>query len=641
VASDSENPKPSSGLRLWIELLLRFVGAIRLAVVLIVLLATVLAWATLLEAKYGREYAHWVVYHSRWFAALLGLLAANITAAALARFPWRKSQIGFVIAHGGLLLLLLGAIQTFLGGVEGELSLAEGATGDSIVTPSRSRVKLLRRGSDGTWTVDFSFEPGAVDWPEDRVLDFGEVDGLALKVLKFYRHARRHIEWVKAESGEGRPVIRIRLTDAQKKRIDEQWIPANPFGAPPLKSGITVTLHRAAMATLLDDFLKPPKLKPDTRGVLSIHFQDRMVRVPVDGNLGKTISIGQTGAKVEIVKYYANAMLRGSGQFISVGDEPRNPLLQLKVYPPGEQEPISEIVYAINPFVNYAALGRHKCPVKFWYHHPGLEVPNGAEFVQMPDEKLYCRLVHDGAYTVVGQVAKGEQIDLDDGIRLQVLEHIPRARQEISYEPIDPGTREASRAEAAALVELKVGDESHQLWLERNNPRSGLRQVESPEGRILLLFGYDRFPLGFRLKLVDFQRDTNPGGIGDASFRSRVEVIDEKNGVDYEYEIVMNRPLEYAGFRFYQSGFNQLPGEREVSVFTVSYDPGRFAKYLGSLMVCLGIVVMYCLKGSGSPKTRPGEFQRSVEPADCSKHDPRAADGAGSPPPACGEKEKP
>ena len=87
-------------------LIFHWLASLKLAVILIVVLAAVLAWATLLESASGREYAQWYVYKSDWFIGLLGLLGVNILAATLIRWPWTKSRSGFVMTHAGLLVLL-------------------------------------------------------------------------------------------------------------------------------------------------------------------------------------------------------------------------------------------------------------------------------------------------------------------------------------------------------------------------------------------------------------------------------------------------------------------------------------------------------------------------------------------------------
>jgi hypothetical protein len=70
--------------------ILRLFASLKLAVLLIAILAGVLAWATFLESSKGREYAQWHVYHAPWFIGLLGLLAANVFACTASRFPWGK-----------------------------------------------------------------------------------------------------------------------------------------------------------------------------------------------------------------------------------------------------------------------------------------------------------------------------------------------------------------------------------------------------------------------------------------------------------------------------------------------------------------------------------------------------------------------
>ena len=118
--------------------------------------------------------------------------------------------------------------------------------------------------------------------------------------------------------------------------------------------------------------------KPDTRGVLSVHYDNRIYPIPVDDNLGKKVPVGDSGLAVEVVEYYADAVVE-KGQYRSRGDEPKNPMLRLQVYPPGKEQPITEVAYANLPFVNLASMKNQHCPAEFWYHHPAataFRVPN-------------------------------------------------------------------------------------------------------------------------------------------------------------------------------------------------------------------------------------------------------------------------
>ena len=53
----------------------QLLGSLKLAVVLLLTLAGVIGFATVLETDHGRAVAQWYVYHSSWFLGLLGLLA--------------------------------------------------------------------------------------------------------------------------------------------------------------------------------------------------------------------------------------------------------------------------------------------------------------------------------------------------------------------------------------------------------------------------------------------------------------------------------------------------------------------------------------------------------------------------------------
>ena len=155
----------------------RGLASLKLAIFLLAALAAALAAATLLETAHGHEYARWCVYHTRWFIALLGLLAGNIVASAVVRFPWKGRQIGFLLTHVGLLILLGGAIWTFRSGIEGQLALAEGETSDRMMLPDTSRFTVQWAGQPRKDRLPavFTFQAGPVDWPEGETLELGSI----------------------------------------------------------------------------------------------------------------------------------------------------------------------------------------------------------------------------------------------------------------------------------------------------------------------------------------------------------------------------------------------------------------------------------------------------------------------------------
>ncbi len=587
----------------------RWLASLRLAVVLIVVLAVVLAAATFLESAQGREYAQWYVYRSPWFIGLLWLLGANILACTLNRYPWGNGRISFLITHAGLVVLLVGAVQTFTRGLEGTVALREGESANAIVLPERSQFRVMRQmpqgmrgsmgpmgnpssgGIHGQGTAVFGFNPGPIDWPDGKTLDLGYLGGVGLRVLKYYRHAEVEEHWLPDERGVAGPALRFSLGGAQGGTPLEGWLSAEL--GPVFFGPARFELQRAPADGMAEDFLRPPPPENDHDGVLSMHYQGRMMRIPVGPNVGKKTTLAEDGVAVEIAEYLPNAKLVGTAKWASGGSEPDNPLLELRVHLPGKAKPMRQIAFARRPFLNLDGAHGLNCPVKFWYHHPATKAETGAEFLYTSDGKLLCRVGAQGKYQPRGEVKAGDEIATSAHFRLVVEQLLPHAKREIVFSPVAVAGDDEQPG-AAALVEVDIEGTTRQVWMKQNDAEYGVQWLDTPQGAVLLAFGHEQVPLDFTLKLLDFERGLNPGGMGIASYASRVRLIDRAAGVNDEFTISMNQPLAHGKYVFYQSSYQEQPGGVEVSILSVGYDPGRAAKYVGSALTCLGILLILC-----------------------------------------------
>ena len=108
-----------------------------------------------------------------------------------------------------------------------------------------------------------------------------------------------------------------------------------------------------------------------------------------------------------------------------------------------------------------------------------------------------------------------------------------------------------------------------------------------------MVYGQRRIPAGFKLQLRDFRVQNYPGTDRPASFESDVTLKDDARGLVKETTVSMNQPLIHRGFRVYQSGYQQIPGQPEVSIFSVGRDPGVFLKYFGTVVMVTGILLMF------------------------------------------------
>lgn len=97
--------------------------------------------------------------------------------------------------------------------------------------------------------------------------------------------------------------------------------------------------------------------------------------------------------------------------------------------------------------------------------------------------------------------------------------------------------------------------------------------------------------LPFAVRLDSFEIDTYPGTRRPAMFRSRVTVTDHQAGITFPAVIQMNEPLTYRGWRLFQSSYQQQGG-REMSVLTVSRDPGKLIVYIGYFLLMGGMATV-------------------------------------------------
>ncbi len=586
---------------------IRTFASIKLAVCLIVLLAAVISTATLLEIKYGRPYSQWFVYHSYWFSGLLGLVGVCVFCAAYVRYPWKRHQIGFVLTHAGLLMLLSGSALTLYRGIEGQVSIIEGTSTDQLTLSQQSQIRAswVDRHDDRPYV--FTFDSGPVDWRKGTELDLGRVDGMSVRVLNYYRHSQPVDNWIADAGGHGGPLVRFQVKQTHA-------LGNAPFGSPnpdqPIVGSladqdygdelfvgpIAIRLQRATSDAMLADFLHPIDSELGEKGVLTVYFKENVQRVPVDEHVGQAVRIGG-GASVELVQYLANAKLDAGGQFKAIGNDIRNPLVELKVSLPHEKQPFRQVAFAKSPLLNFDGVYGRDCPVKFVYQHPKLKPPTAVEFLQGKNGKLFGRTISNGKYKSIGEVNQSTQVEVQGGFTLTINEYMPRARRAISFKRAEHSADwEPSPESSAVEVQLTVAGTTQSLWLQRNSAEYDTGALDTTEGRLCVRFAAAKVPLGFSLKLVDLRRETNPGGVGNAAFSSLVNVVDKKSSIDEERLISMNQPLLLNGFRIYQSGFRDAGHGKQASIFSVAYDPGRPLKYLGSLMVCVGTATMFYMK---------------------------------------------
>ncbi len=191
-------------------------------------------------------------------------------------------------------------------------------------------------------------------------------------------------------------------------------------------------------------------------------------------------------------------------------------------------------------------------------------------------------------------------------ITFQVDEYLPTAVGKQIYEPIVLPKGQMGNGIAACRAEMTVDGQTKEIWLSRSE------NLEPPPPRMVafrdsvyqITYDVDRKPLGFELKLDDFDTGFEPGTEQATHFVSQVRLTDKSVGIkDQPHTISMNHPLDHRGYTFYQSNYIRVrdPQTRQFtgqfqSVFQVAKNPGRPIIYAGCFLVVLGTFLQFYMR---------------------------------------------
>ncbi|MBX1024204.1 cytochrome c biogenesis protein CcsA [Campylobacter jejuni] len=137
----------------------------------------------------------------------------------------------------------------------------------------------------------------------------------------------------------------------------------------------------------------------------------------------------------------------------------------------------------------------------------------------------------------------------------------------------------------ALKLELSYKNESKEFYIfEYNKPI--MIELAGQKFFISWALSYEQLP--FDIYLRDFVLDRYPGSMSPASYASEITV--KNNNENFDYRIFMNNVLDYDGYRFYQSSYDQ---DEKGTVLSVNKDPGKIPTYIGYFLLCLGMLMNF------------------------------------------------
>ncbi len=201
-----------------------------------------------------------------------------------------------------------------------------------------------------------------------------------------------------------------------------------------------------------------------------------------------------------------------------------------------------------------------------------------------------------------GDWVGGPQAPMQLNASVRVLAHALPAPEPIAMKP-----DAKDRAQRWLLLAVERDGARGQAWLRRGE-RAEIplkNSAAKAAGRVLLAYGRAPYDLeqeqGFALRLDHFEHGKDPGGDSSATYASDVTVL-PKDGQPFTAHISMNEPLTWRGVTIYQTAFapeTDAQGNetgRQISIFTVAADPGRWLKYAGAALLVAGMLLLFLLR---------------------------------------------
>jgi hypothetical protein len=306
--------------------------------------------------------------------------------------------------------------------------------------------------------------------------------------------------------------------------------------------------------------------------------------------------------QLKVEKYFPYAIVE-KNQLVNRGREPVNPTVQL--FLKNAEGKVEKHTLFAN-FPDFSTLHQKAKPASqpelgaklrmIASHVPEAEgnIRGKLLFAQSVDNQtLHYRILGKQSRVLShGKVEVGKTIPTGwMDLQFRVVEWIPAAVQYDQPYYVERLPNGENLAAAIEVVHRKGSAELDRFWL----VEGASFPISVGDTVLETSFQRDRFNLPFSLHLKKFTMGTDPGTNKAASYESDVQVEDPLNAKAPAAHISMNEPLQYGGYTFYQASYQLREGQPPLSVFSVNRDPGRWVKYAGSIVMVLGILLMFYL----------------------------------------------
>lgn len=590
---------------------LKVLGSLSVAIFLISLLVVLLTLSTFMESAYGTPFAHKVIYGAGWFDIILALVWINIFCSTLTRLPFKKHHTGFVVTHIGILALLLGALIGHLGGHEGQIQLFESEAKDRITQEGHSL--FIKTPDAGTEELELGKQ-----LPRGRE---GAIPGthLHLRVESILENAVKSENVTEGASFD--PVnhaVEAELS-SDMAGLHQSFTLVEHDPASPDSARMQIGPARMELKTGQPPAEQSGKTEAAAKPVV-LHLMQagKTWDVPIGEKNPAEIPVGN-GLVLSDVRYFPHAKIEGDKLVDAPGEIRFNPAVEFTVSD-GKGHHEDHTKFFLFPHFNSLHGGEaadvfHLGVMLETDFPDDMKGPQtgsktaGVTFFAKPDGSWIAHIASShGAKDL--PVRAGDKIPTGwMDMQLTIKHLFERAKVSSSIEENKEG-----QGFYAAKISAGMPGRMKSVWLMDGDSST----LDTPEGPLTLQLMPKTMAVPFTLKLKDFRKKVYPGTDKPAAFESDVTLLDDADGVTLNRTISMNKPLDYKGWRIFQSSYIEDPDLGEGSVFSVAKNPGIKLIYGGAITIFIGIILLFYLhpffnasvKRQAAPKSKPRPTHR-------------------------------
>lgn len=613
----------------------KFFASLKLAVVLLAVLTIASIAGTIWESSFDAKVARAYVYGAPWFNIWLLLLVANLAVSALSRWPWKKHHTAFLITHLGIITLLIGSMIGRVWGTEGTITLFKGEPPTNRLLVDQHQLRV--RDTDGIikgYAAEFINRRPT---PE-RAWDLGRLaSGAQLSVVDYATAVEAKLNPKPLDRG-GAPGVHFTIaTEMMGQRLGS-WVLADDAEHGSFNMGLaTIELKRgtapstppsgrAAISSEVDldesifAFAKSAEQQvakvlkggstgakvvlsqPENgnKGAVTITIGDKTWTHDVATHTEKDVPLDGSALTMRIEGYWADFRI-DNGKPTSVSDQPNNPAV----------------------VVTLSGRGVPAAPAAADSH-----APSTAEGESASQNRLTLFVADDGGLTYDLTSRKAGRstgkLDLNTPLatgwadwQLTADQTMLHAEHWMDFNPMASGAPSANLPDGVRIRVQQEGPAIEQ-WV----PAGWQIAIPTSPAPIQVAYGWKQEQLPIALELLEFEVQRNEGSDSPAGFKSTVRVTD-RDGGSATGQCWMNNPFSYPGvwwrtwtgltYKMSQASWN--PENLGQSTIQILRDPGWLLKWIGSLLICTGIFMLFYLKGfrrpaAGSPASGNARRQK-------------------------------